>query len=349
MRETKQIPRVAIIIFIIALVALLLIGITSAVLHLGSSPVITLGSGIPAPEAELTARQQINPSQAAVGETVMVTVMLTYNGANSTQAIVTPNPPPGTVSDYSGSFSTYLHPGVTEPIHYSIRAEQRGTYLIGSQIAYANDGTWRKLLIETPFIAIAQTVTHSDEISASERSSIIEKIKPAIVTVFAYLENGTYSQGSGFFVTPEGDVITCFHVVENSSRIAIKTIDDQVYQVKKIVAENADADLVRLSVEIPQSAVQVMPINYELPNQGDDIYVMGSPEGLEYSLSKGIISNIRNSSMMQIDAPISPGSSGSPVIKMNGKLIGIVVSTYKGGQNLNFAISSGRIKESMHL
>jgi len=108
--------------------------------------------------AELTARQQVNPSQAAVGETVMVTVMLTYNGANSTQAEVTPNPPSGIVLDYFGGLSADLSPGVTEPIGYPIRAEQSGTYWIASQITYSEEGTLRNLRLETPFTAIGEAM-----------------------------------------------------------------------------------------------------------------------------------------------------------------------------------------------
>ena len=125
--------------------------------HLGIVPILLLmGLWITSgpSTAELTATQQINPPQAAVGETVMVTVMLTYNGANAMQAMVTPNPPFGVVSDYSGDLSADLYPGVTEPISYPIRAEQSGTYWIASQIAYSEGGRNINLRLETPFTAI---------------------------------------------------------------------------------------------------------------------------------------------------------------------------------------------------
>jgi uncharacterized protein (DUF58 family) len=125
--------------------------------HLGIVPILLLMGLwiISGPSmAELTATQQINPPQAAVGETVMVTVMLTYNGANAMQTMVTPNPPFGIVSDYSGDLSADLYPGVTEPISYPIRAEQSGTYWIASQIAYSEGGRNLNLRLETPFTAI---------------------------------------------------------------------------------------------------------------------------------------------------------------------------------------------------
>ena len=123
--------------------------------HLGLVPIILLlGMGLffgPV-AAELTAYQQV-PSQAPVGETVMVTVMLTYNGVNSTQALITPTLPSGVVTD-SGVQTAELYPGALQPISYSIRPEQSGMYWIVSQIAYAEDGSWHNLRLEAPFDAI---------------------------------------------------------------------------------------------------------------------------------------------------------------------------------------------------
>lgn len=124
-------------------------GILPILLLLGVG--ITSGPAV----AELTASQSV-PSLASVGETVQVTVMLTYsgdNGGNATQVVVTPGLPPGVVTDLPGGQSAQLYPGAPAPISYPIRAVQSGTYTIISQIAYAEDGTWRELLLEAPFTA----------------------------------------------------------------------------------------------------------------------------------------------------------------------------------------------------
>jgi S1-C subfamily serine protease len=74
---------------------------------------------------------------------------------------------------------------------------------------------------------------------------------------------------------------------------------------------------------------------------GDEIYVIGNPQGLEGTFSQGIVSSIRKigtDTLLQITAPISPGSSGGPVLDSKGEVIGVAVATFKGGQNLNFAI-----------
>ena len=76
---------------------------------------------------------------------------------------------------------------------------------------------------------------------------------------------------------------------------------------------------------------------------GDEVYAIGNPQGLEGTFSQGIVSSIRQAgveTIFQITAPISPGSSGGPVLNTQGKVIGVTVATFKDGQNLNFAIPS---------
>jgi hypothetical protein len=129
--------------------------------HLGIVPIILLlGVGFIGglASAELTASQQV-PSPAAVGDTVMVTVSLVYNGINSTEAVITPNLPGGVVSDMPGSQTSELYPGALSPVSYPIRAEQSGTYWIATQIAYSDDGTWRSLQLEAPFTATGGVTT----------------------------------------------------------------------------------------------------------------------------------------------------------------------------------------------
>lgn len=106
--------------------------------------------------AELTAYQNLIPS-AEVGQMVTVTVSLTYNGLNSTQAMVTPNLPPGVVANAGGQ-STELYPGVMQQISYPLTAQQSGTYWIVSEISYGEDGTLRNLRLEAPFTATASAV-----------------------------------------------------------------------------------------------------------------------------------------------------------------------------------------------
>jgi hypothetical protein len=126
------------------------LGLVHILLLLGVG--LLLGSAV----AELTAYQNMMPS-AEVGQMVTVTVSLTYNGLNSTQAMVTPRLPPGVIANVGGQ-STELYPGVTQQISYPLTARQSGNYWIVSEISYAEDGTWRNLRLEAPFTATASAV-----------------------------------------------------------------------------------------------------------------------------------------------------------------------------------------------
>ncbi|MDH3531162.1 MAG: tetratricopeptide repeat protein, partial [Acidobacteriota bacterium] len=83
------------------------------------------------------------------------------------------------------------------------------------------------------------------------------------------------------------------------------------------------------------------------PEEGESIVVIGNPYGLEGSVSNGIVSAVREipgyGRIIQITAPISPGSSGSPVVNMRGQVIGVATLQAEEGQSLNFAVPSERI------
>ena len=123
--------------------------------HLGSVPIILfLGVGVllaGMAAGELTAFQNLVPS-AEVGQMVTLTVSLTYNGQNSTEAVVTPVLPSGVVANDGGQ-NIELYPGVTQQISYPLTAEQSGSYWIASDISYAEGGAWRNLKLEAPFTA----------------------------------------------------------------------------------------------------------------------------------------------------------------------------------------------------
>ena len=143
-----------------------------------------------------------------------------------------------------------------------------------------------------------------------------------------------------------GHIITNRHVVESAIRAEIKTAEGKIFSVAKVVAEDREGDLVRLSVDIRGDTVKPIPLSHNLPEAGERILVLGSPLGLEQTVSEGIVSCICGSGrLIQITAPISHGSSGSPVVNMKGQVIGVATLIFTDGQNLNFAISAERISK----
>ena len=155
------------------------------------------------------------------------------------------------------------------------------------------------------------------------------------------------SIGSGFFVR-DGHIATNLHVVEGASRGYAKLVgQNEKYDIEGITAIDAERDLVVLKVRSfgPQL---VLLGNSDRVQVGETVYAVGNPHGLEGTFSDGIISSIRyvgSSMILQITAPLSPGSSGGPVLNRRGEVIGISVITIRNGQNLNFAIPSSYLLE----
>ena len=155
------------------------------------------------------------------------------------------------------------------------------------------------------------------------------------------------SFGSGFFVD-NGKIATNLHVIEGASRGYAKVLGlKSKYNIEGIVAIDRNRDLALLAIEASQTPSLILGKS-EAVEVGEQIYVIGNPQGLEGTFSQGIISSIREigtDKLLQITAPISPGSSGGPVLNNNGEVIGVSVATFTNGQNLNFAIPSNYLSD----
>ena len=148
--------------------------------------------------------------------------------------------------------------------------------------------------------------------------------------------------GSGFFVRPN-QIATNLHVVEDAARGYAKLVGRQTkHDIVGMTAIDAKRDLVILKV----SALGTKSLSLgdsDTVQVGETVYAVGNPHGLEGTFSQGIISSVRRvgaDKLLQLTAPISPGSSGGPVLNSKGKVIGVSVATFRRGQNLNFAIPS---------
>ncbi|MGB6830611.1 MAG: serine protease [Terracidiphilus sp.] len=145
--------------------------------------------------------------------------------------------------------------------------------------------------------------------------------------------------GSGFFVSDDV-VATNAHVIQGAWSGSAKLVgQSQTFQVLGVLAVDAHADLALLKVsgKAPLLGLSRGPA----PAVGDSVYVIGSPLGLEGTFSEGIISGVRTmgtDSLIQMTAPISPGSSGGPVMDAAGEVVGVAVATFNEGQNLNLAV-----------
>lgn len=147
--------------------------------------------------------------------------------------------------------------------------------------------------------------------------------------------------GTGFLVSPH-DVATNHHVVKGAASITVLTHDSTRIECARILAIDSTNDVALLRLALPAVGhATVLQLKETLPELGEKVYVIGSPLGLDQTVSDGITAGIRKigsvSETIQFTAPISSGSSGSPLISEDGRVLGIVRSSYEGGQNLNFA------------
>jgi tetratricopeptide (TPR) repeat protein len=138
-------------------------------------------------------------------------------------------------------------------------------------------------------------------------------------------------------------------VIEGATRAEIHSSTGGVYPVKGVLAVDAEGDIALLKVEAPPNQIRPLPLERTSPQEGESVVVIGNPFGLEGSVTNGIVSAVRDiptfGRIIQITAPISPGSSGSPVVNMQGQVIGVATLQITGGQSVNFAIPSERISQ----
>ncbi|HAF25165.1 MAG TPA: hypothetical protein DCK93_20040 [Blastocatellia bacterium] len=178
---------------------------------------------------------------------------------------------------------------------------------------------------------------------------LVRRIKPSAVAIETFDVRGEkLSRGSGFFVDTDR-VVTNRHVIDNAYRAEVHSYNGNVYQVKGVVAVDAEGDIALLKVDAPPNQVRPLLLDRTSPQEGESIVVIGNPFGLEGSVTNGIVSAVRDiptfGRIIQITAPISPGSSGSPVVNMRGQVIGVATLQITGGQSINFAIPSERISQ----
>ncbi len=142
--------------------------------------------------------------------------------------------------------------------------------------------------------------------------------------------------GSGFVVSSDGTAITNYHVIRGAYRATVKFSDGTVGSVDGVDAydQNRDLAVIRLT-PAPKTVLGIG--DSDKVQVGDKVVAIGSPLGLQNTMSIGIVSAIRNG-VIQMSTPISPGSSGGAVFDQYGKVVGVSVAYMAQGQNLNFAI-----------
>lgn len=147
--------------------------------------------------------------------------------------------------------------------------------------------------------------------------------------------------GSGFVIAPSV-IATNLHVIQGGASARINLVGSKASFVSSTALALDTVNDLAL-IEVAGLLAPSLELSDAIPEVGERVFAVGNPKGLEGTLSDGLVSALRNfgtRKLIQITAPISPGSSGGPVLNDSGKVIGVSVGTLEDGQNLNFAIPS---------
>ncbi|MFH1198573.1 MAG: trypsin-like peptidase domain-containing protein [Candidatus Omnitrophota bacterium] len=187
-----------------------------------------------------------------------------------------------------------------------------------------------------------------NSLSISSVESIVEAYGKSVVLI-----QTQSSMGSGFVVSSDGLILTNSHVINMSETISVKFIaDNRVYSNVKIVKNNTIRDLALLKINEVGNFMPVVLGDSDQVSVGERVVAIGNPQGLENTVSDGLVSAIRDmngTKLIQISAPISAGSSGGALFNMNGEVIGVTSSGFNEGQNLNFAVAINHAKNELLL
>ena len=174
---------------------------------------------------------------------------------------------------------------------------------------------------------------------SSDISSLYEQNKNAVFVIFT--SDGTNDvQGSGFFISSTGVGVSNYHVFKGTSK-GLESIVAQngTFKVESVLSSSEENDYIVFKVASSSNSFPFLRIANSLPRVGENVFAIGAPEGLELTLSTGIISALRdNNAVIQTTTEITHGSSGGPLFNMRGQVIGITTAGV-GEANLNFAVS----------
>lgn len=197
------------------------------------------------------------------------------------------------------------------------------------------------------------TAATSVEVTAQKSlPKLIKRVKSAVVLITTYNEKGQpLQQGSGFFVEKDR-VITSLHVIGGSRRAQVNTFDRNIYPVQRIVATDEKRDLALLDVSVPSSGEWALEIEKAVPREGEEIIVISNPIGSPWRVSKGKTLQVWDfqniGELISITAAIAPGSSGGPVVNIQGRVIGVATMNMKAADDLNFAVPGELVTALRH-
>ncbi|WP_437735875.1 S1C family serine protease [Sorangium sp. So ce1335] len=175
-------------------------------------------------------------------------------------------------------------------------------------------------------------------------AQIAARATPAVVTI-----RGDGSLGAGFLVREDGWIATNFHVIAGMPDLKVVLWDQSEHPVLEVLAFDEERDLAIVRIHAPRK-LPLLPLgDSRAVRPGDPVVAIGHPLGLADTVSNGLVSAVRvvdpALTLLQISAPIAPGSSGGPLFNERGEVIGVAAAVATQGQNLNFGVPADYLKK----
>jgi hypothetical protein len=181
-------------------------------------------------------------------------------------------------------------------------------------------------------------------------AQIAKRVSPAVVVIQGTTDSGDVL-GSGFIVSKDGKIVTNLHVIRDMKAASVRTPDGPASDGWRILGEVFDSIVVLATDEsrdlailkVPGSDLPALSLgNSDALTVGEQVAIVGSPRGLEGTITAGILSSVRDSGdglkLLQTDAAVNPGNSGGPLVNDKGQAVGVVSFILRSSQGLNFAI-----------
>lgn len=171
---------------------------------------------------------------------------------------------------------------------------------------------------------------------------IYQKVLPSVMTLEVENQLGEKFVGSAVMAMADDVALTAWHVVADSRSVRATFSDGTEVKVIGYIDKDPQHDLALVKLERSLAGRRAV-LNYSLQQVAMPAFVIGAPKGYGFSISDGLVSQIRKVdgfAQYQVSCPISPGNSGGPVLDERGRVIGIVSWTKSDAQNVSFAIPS---------
>ena len=171
-------------------------------------------------------------------------------------------------------------------------------------------------------------------------AQIAKRVSPSVVVIQGKTDSGEVL-GSGFVISKDGKIVTNLHVIRDLRTATVQLADGEIFDSMSVLATDERRDLAVIHIAGFDLAALDMG-NSNAMTVGEPVVIVGSPRGLEGTVTAGILSSVRDSGdgfkVLQTDAAVNPGNSGGPLVNSKGQAIGVVSFKLRSSEGLNFAI-----------